>query len=80
MHSSITASDYNVIPPDQMGQQTFRLTKKALTHALRQGFYLLIHVHVLFAFPRVHSCAEHIPFNFFCFDEMFKNVFAKASN
>lgn len=42
------------------------ILKKPLTPK-RQGLKALIHLHILFAFPRMNLSAEHIPFDFFCF-------------
>ncbi|WP_230501771.1 site-specific integrase [Sutcliffiella rhizosphaerae] len=46
-------------------------TKPLNTNGIK-GFLLLILRHILVTFPRVNLRSKHIPFNFFCFKEMFK--------
>ncbi len=44
--------------------------------AMRQAFKLLIQRQVLVAFPLVHLCAVHVPFDFLQLDEVCERMLA----
>lgn len=63
-------SDFGRTSIDNKLASMTKIIKTPDTNGVR-GSQFLIHAHILFAFPRVNLCAEHIPLDLFRFNEVF---------